>query len=64
MSAPHPFPELLEPADGHFPDYTGGELSLPMFIEVFKAAMHSVSIAMPGRTTLPERSSRSKATWT
>lgn len=56
MSGPHNFPELLEPADGRLPEYTGGELSVQMFIEVFKSAMHAVSMAMPGRTTLLSQS--------
>ncbi len=56
MSGPHTYPELLEPADGHLPEYDGGELTLPMFIEVFKSAMHAVSIALPGRTTLLSQS--------
>ncbi len=56
MTTLHPFPALLEPADGHFPGYRGQELDLPTFIEVFKGALHQVSLALPGRSTLLSQS--------
>lgn len=56
MTNVHGYAALLQPADGHFPDYRGGELDIPTFIEVFKGAMHNVSLALPGRTTLLSQS--------